>query len=142
MDKIRLLQIDDYNKGFMDLINYFTRYPQHKTKEEFKKQFLAMNSDIFVLEEEKTNTIIVSGTLHVEKKFHNNFKSIAHLQDIIVKEEYRNQGYGKHMILFLIKQAKTKNCYKIVLNSNLNNKIFYEKIGFILKGQEYNLYLN
>ena len=138
---IRPLEINDYDKGFMDLINYFTRFPEHKTKEEFIKQFSTINSKIFVLEDKKNKTIICVGTLHIENKFHNNFKNIAHLQDIVVKEEYRGQGFGKQMILFLIEKAKTKNCYKIVLNSNENNKLFYKKLGFIEKGSEFNLYI-
>ncbi len=136
---IRSLEKDDYDKGFLNLINYFTRFPENKTKEEFIKQFSTINSEIFVIE--KNKTIICAGTLHLENKFHNNFKNIAHLQDIVVKEEYRGQGYGKEMIVFLIEKAKTKNCYKIVLNSNENNKLFYEKLGFIKKGIEFNLYI-
>lgn len=135
---IRKLEKDDFDKGYMKLINFFTRYPINKTKEEFIQQFNIINSDIFVLE--KNNKIIVSGTLHIEHKFHNNFKSIVHIQDIVVDEHYRNQGYGKQMILFLIEKAKKTNCYKIVLNSNPNNKMFYEKLGFVQKGFEYNLY--
>lgn len=141
---IRPLEIDDYNKGFMELINYFTRFPEIKTLDDFTRHFtqIKQSSEIFVLEDEKSKSIISAGTLHIEYKFHNNFKSIAHLQDIVVKEEYRGRGHGKDMIMFLIEKAKTKNCYKIVLNSSQHNKMFYEKLGFIEKGVELNLYLN
>ena len=137
---IRLLEKDDYDKGYMNLINYFTTDPVFKKKDEFLKQFSKINSNIFVLE--KNNEIISSGTILIEYKFHNNFKSIAHIQDVVVKKEYRCHGFGKRMIMFLIDKVKTMNCYKIVLNSNNNNKKFYENLGFISKGYEYNLYFN
>ena len=140
---IRPLEATDYDKGFMELINYFTKFPKTISKMDFLKQFYKIKSsstEVFVFE--KDNQIIATGAIHEEYKFHNNFKGIIHLQDVVVKEEYRGHGYGKQMIHFLIEASKTKNCYKIVLNSKPENILFYQKLGFIVKGSELNLYLN
>ena len=43
---IRELKKEDYYKGFLDLINYFTQEPRHFTYEEFVKTFTNMTNSI------------------------------------------------------------------------------------------------
>ena len=136
---LRKLEKEDYYKEFMELINYFTRYKQHITYDNFEQVF-EINEGNIILVIEKNNRIIGTGKLMIEKKFHNNLSNMGHIEDIIVLEEYRKKGYGKLIIEELIRFGKENNCYKLVLNCNAENIEYYKKINFIEKGYEMCLY--
>jgi glucosamine-phosphate N-acetyltransferase len=140
---IRLLEPSDYFKGFLDLINTFTRNPETKSYDDFCKILDIIhkqNSLIYVIED-KTK-IISSIKLIIEQKLHNNFKSVLHLEDIVTHTDYRKQGLATKLIQYAIDIGKLNNCYKIVLCSNPDNERFYINQGFIKKGTEFSLYLN
>lgn len=55
----------------------------------------------------------------------------AELVDIIIVEEYRNKGYAKKLIKYMIDDCK--DCNNITLEVNVNNKraiSLYENCGF------------
>ena len=137
---IRKLEKEDYYKGFLDLINYFTKQSKNFTYEEFVKVFTNMTNSI-VLVIEKDDKIIGTGKLLIEQKFHNNFAKMGHIEDVIVLDEYRGSGYGSLLMKKLIEIGKEKKCYKIVLNCNQENVEYYKKLGFIEKGTEMSLYV-
>ena len=137
---IRELEKGDYHKGFLKLINYFTRDPKPVSHEEFIKVFESTtNSIVLVVEQEEK--IVGTAKLLVEQKFHNNFSKMGHIEDVVVLEEYRGKGFGKLLMKKLIEFGKEKGCYKIVLNCNQENVEYYKKLGFIEKGAEMSLYV-
>ena len=137
---IRELEKSDYHKGFLNLINYFTRDPKPVSYEEFVKIFESLtNSIILVIEEEEK--IVGTAKLILEQKFHNNFSKMGHVEDVVVLEDFREKGFGSLLIKELIKLGNERGCYKIVLNCNLENVEYYKKLGFIKKGTEMNLYV-
>ena len=112
------------------------------TKEEFIEQINKIknqNGYIYVIED--NNTIIATGKLLVEYKIHNNFKSMGHIEDVVVDKNYRGKNIGKLLIYKLIDKAKDLNCYKIIANCNENNIKFYEKCNMKIKGTEMCIYL-
>ena len=134
---IRHIESNDYYKGYMNLINTFTRAPESKTFEEFKlalELIYSQNSEIYVIE--RDNRIIASIHLLYEYKLHNNFKLGCHIEDVVTDSEFRKQGYASALLKFAVERASEKNCYKIVLTSNENNTNFYINNGFLLKGVE------
>jgi len=137
---IRILEKEDYYKGFLDLINYFTKQPKNFTYEEFIKVFKNIKNSIILVIEEKEK-IIGTAKLLIEQKFHNNFAKMGHIEDVVVLEKYRNKGYGSLLMNKLIEIGEKENCYKIVLNCNKGNIEYYKKLGFIEKGSEMSLYI-
>jgi len=139
---IRPIEYNDYHKGFMSIINTFTRYPEDKSYEDFCKildRIKLQNSYIFVIEQ---NGIIISSIkCLIEQKLHNNFKSVMHLEDIVTHKDYRKQGFARKLINYAIEFAGTNNCYKVILCSNPENSNFYLNTGFILKGNEFTKYI-
>jgi GNAT superfamily N-acetyltransferase len=54
------------------------------------------------------------------------------LEDLFVKEKYRGKGYGKKLLLSLVKIAHERNCGRVewsVLNWNKPAIDFYESLG-------------
>jgi glucosamine-phosphate N-acetyltransferase len=137
---IRKLKINDYFRGYMDLINIFTKTKQNKTLPEFIENFDRIKSDIFVIE--KDDKIIASISVLIDYKFHNNFKSVGCIGELVVDSKYQIHGYGSSLIAHAIEFCTKNNCYKIVLNCNDDTRPFYIKNGFCQKGIEMSMYLN
>jgi GNAT superfamily N-acetyltransferase len=139
---IRLIEEGDYFKGYMDLINVFTREPRQLSYEVFcdtLKQIQSQNSEIYVIEKE--TQIVSSIHLLFEYKLHNNCKLVCHIEDLVTAATSRGQGYASRLLEFAVKRASEKNCYKVVLTSNPENGEFYKKNSFVEKGNEYCKYL-
>jgi ribosomal protein S18 acetylase RimI-like enzyme len=56
----------------------------------------------------------------------------AYIEDVVVEKKYRKKGIGKSLLNILLKYAKKKNCYKIVLESKKKNINFYKSCGYKL----------
>lgn len=134
----RLLNKDDYEQ-FINLINDFreTNFTLHDFEELLVSQ---KQVEIYVLEND--NKLIGAGTLLYEKKFIHNISLYAHIEDIIIKNEYQGKGYGKILINNLIDICKVKECYKILLDCETNLIPFYGKCGFTDKGHQMVIYLD
>ena len=138
----RKLNLTDYHKGFLELLSQLTSIGIH-SYEDFVLQFnkiTTSNTHILVCEEK--NKIIATGKLIIEPKFHNNFSSMGHIEDIVVDKNYRNNGIGKKIVQSLIDYAFENNCYKVSLNCNQNNTEFYKKCNLNIKGIEMTIYHN
>ena len=130
---IRTLTPDDYTQ-FLALIcdfreTTFTETEFVNTLEEIKK-----SSDIFVLEQE--GKLIATGTVIYEHKFIFNLATLAHIEDVCVKKEFRRMGYGKLIVRHLVAQAKQRGCYKITLDCNNSNVDFYKSCDFEVRGNQ------
>lgn len=139
---IRHITSDDYAKGYMTLINTFTKNAEEKTLEEFTailKKIYSQNAEIYVIEE--NNKIVSSIHLLYEYKLHNNFKCVCHIEDVVTLPEYRKRGHASLLLRYAVEKAAEKNCYKIVLTANENNVNFYVNNGFVRKGVELCKYL-
>ena len=49
---------------------------------------------------------------------------------IYVRPQYRNRGYGKEIVSWLVDQAKTQGVTKIYLESSEGGKRMYQELGF------------
>ena len=78
--------------------------------------------------------IIGTGTVIIEPKLIHSGKSVAHIEDIVVHNDYRNLGIAKNILNTLKGYSQTNNCYKIILDCNESVKSVYEKSNFNVKG--------
>ena len=126
----RIIEKNDY-KYFLNLINEFR--PSFLTEETFNYilDSIKLQNEIWLIIDENTKEIVGTGILIFNQKFINHGGIVAHIEDVIISKKYKKQGYGKQMIDHLIKRAKNKNCYKIILNCSKNLIEFYNKCGFI-----------
>ncbi len=71
-------------------------------------------------------------------------KKTSFIDDLIVKEEYRNKGIGKLLLQNAINYAKQQDCEVIELTSFLSNENahrFYENNGFKKHSIKFKQYL-
>ena len=54
---------------------------------------------------------------------------VAHIEDVVVHEDYRSMGFGKQIMDSAIKYAKRRGCYKAILECSRDKVKFYEKCG-------------
>jgi len=125
---IRKLEINDYHKGYLKLLNQLTSCTD-LTFERFTDIFHTLkNENIYVIE--INNKIIATGTLLIEQKFIHNGSKVGHIEDIVVDKDMRGEKFGQKIILHLINEARKNECYKSILNCSHKNVGFYEKLGF------------
>jgi RimJ/RimL family protein N-acetyltransferase len=136
---LRNIEYDDFDKGYMDLMFEFTNYQYPITKENFINFIdTQKNYKTIVIYSDKEKRIIGAGTIIIVHKIHNN--PIGQIEDVIISEKYRNNGFGKQIIEKLIDIGKNEcKCYKIILNCLEKNIKFYENCGFINVGVEMKL---
>ena len=74
--------------------------------------------------------VIGAATLLVEFKFIHDGGKVGHIEDVAVDKNYQGQRIGEKIIKNLLNLAKTKGCYKTILDCVDEVKPFYEKLGF------------
>ena len=136
---LRKLEINDYYLGLNDLLSQLTN-SNKISFDTFVKQYLKLgnNYNIYVIEE--SNKIVAYGCLYIDYKFYRNCANVGHIEDIIVDNEYRGNGYSKLIINKLIEISKENNCYKLVLMCDSSYIDFYKKFGFDIIGCNMVLY--
>ncbi|MBN2880991.1 GNAT family N-acetyltransferase [Candidatus Woesearchaeota archaeon] len=93
----------------------------HKINSQDGHIFVAITSD---------NKIVGTTTVLIEQKYIRNGARVAHIEDVATHADYQKQGIGKQIMQRCIEYAKSKNCYKIILDCYEQLKPFYEQFGF------------
>lgn len=134
---IRKLELNDYDKGFLELLDQLSDTPKI-SKEEFENHLKDVNSNIFVIE--KDNVIVASGSLLIEKKIIHSGGKVGHMEDIVVHKANRGEKLGQIIVDHLIKFAKDEGCYKIIADCKDELLKFYNKTGFERRGLQIAIY--
>ena len=143
---IRLLEENDYYKGYLDLLSQLTQvgtigYPKFCSTLNHIRQNSA-NHQIWVIPNIDNTKILGSGTLLIEPKFIHNCGSVGHIEDIVVADSARGLGLGQMIVQHLIAQASQNSaCYKISLYCKPELAMFYQKSNLIPKDVQMVLYL-
>lgn len=86
-----------------------------------------VNSHVYVIREDCH--IIATGTLCI---MHTLEFTIAGIESVVVSSKVRGQGYGKELMKYMIRFAKTENIHHIHLTSNPKRKYankLYQSLG-------------
>jgi len=78
----------------------------------------------------KDNKIVGMITLFIEQKLIHNGAAVAHIEDLVVDNEYQKQGIARELIEHCLSQLQTNTCYKVILDCKSDLVPFYEKLGF------------
>ena len=138
---IGTLNVHDFNKGFLQLLEQLTTVESEKIKYlDFCDHFSKMKSIIYVVR--KDDKVVATASLLVEPKFIHGLSFAGHIEDVVVDKSMRGTGVGKILIDHLVKEAEKQKCYKVILDCEKHNIPFYKKCGFQSKGFEMVKYLN
>tara|TARA_B100000963_G_scaffold12624_1_gene9734 strand:+ start:3380 stop:3811 length:432 start_codon:yes stop_codon:yes gene_type:complete len=139
---IRLLEIGDYHKNYLQLMNQLKPtkiYSYAKFKKIFKQIEKNEEHNIFVIEED--GIIVGTITVVLETKFIYEGEKLGHIEDFVVDKNYRKKGYGGNLIEHVINFCKKNDCRKIGLCSRPCAQEFYYKKGFDVIGNYFAKYL-
>jgi len=127
----RHIESNDYYKDYLTLLEQLTIVEKEKINyEQFKIFVESLSNNHIIIVIEDNNKIIGTGTLLIENKVIHNMGLVAHIEDIVIHNNYRKQGLGKKLIDELINISIQSNCYKIILDCNEKNVNFYQNSGF------------
>ena len=137
---IRKLNNNDFNQ-IITLLEQLT-IVGYVSQQDYNNFINSLNENNMVYVIEINNIIVACGTLLIEPKLIHGCSKVGHIEDIVVDNNYRKQGYGLQIIQHLIKIAKNNDCYKIILDCDIKVQSFYEKSGFKEKNIQMALYFN
>lgn len=133
----RELQVADFDKEFLPLLDQLSDVG-HIDKTFFREHLQKLHADelqlMLVVEDLALKRICASGTVVVEPKFIHSAGFVGHLEDLVVDSGLRGKGIGRRVTDQLKAFARSKGCYKIILDCAEANVPFYEKCGFKRKG--------
>lgn len=130
---IKKLSKNDFQK-YIKLMKQFRPIDINLTKNDFENLYdkIFLNSEIYITE--LNENIVGSITIIYEQKFINNLSLYAHIEDVIVHQDYRNKKIGSALLEFAKNRAKEKGCFKCVLVCSEENSNFYLKNNFEKRG--------
>ena len=132
---IRNILKSDYN-GYISLLGACI---SNRRYDRFLDTVLGDTHVILVVEVDKT--IVGTGTLFIEEKMTYGGCKMGHVENVLVKEEYRRRGLGEELVARLVDMAKEAGCYRVDLNCKANLEHFYGKNGFIRRGLHMSTYI-
>lgn len=136
---IRPIEPEDYFKGYLNVVNVFTRHPVSVPFEHFKEHLeKAINQNAIILVAELDGTIVGTVKILVEYKLHNNLAKMAHIEDVAVHSNYRHQYIGRQLLTKALDY--TTDCYKVVLSCKQDLIPFYNSHNFNQSGTTLSLY--
>jgi glucosamine-phosphate N-acetyltransferase len=128
---IRQLREDDLFNGFLtslDTLRKASYIERQKSIQVFNK--IKSNPDHVIFVAEYENRVVGSTTLFLEPKFIHNGGIVGHIEDVVVQKDMQGKNIGEKLIRESLNYAKSKGCYKTILDCTDEVKAFYEKIGF------------
>ena len=128
---IRELRKEDIQNGFLttlDSLRKVSGMDNNKAIKIFEK--INSNPDHIVAVAELDGIIVGATTLLIEQKFIHDGGIVGHIEDVVVSKDFQGQEIGKKIMKFLLEVAKSRGCYKTILDCTDDVKPFYEKLGF------------
>lgn len=77
--------------------------------------------------------VVGTASLLIEQKFIRQGGRVGHIEDVAIHKDYQRQGIGRMLMELLEIEARSKGCYKIILDCHESNIPFYEKLGYSLR---------
>ncbi len=128
----RFLALEDINKSYFDLLSNLTVSPVPSFPDWRNQIEKLTNSNTFVvvIEDKNKNIIVGNLTCLIEEKFTRGLSRVCHIEDVVVKDRYRNNKLGSKLINLAIEFSKEISCYKVILDGRYDAIEFYKKFGF------------
>lgn len=130
---IRKLEIEDYFKGYKELLSQLTDASDMKMEnfqEAFRQCIINQYLHVVVIENVDMRKIVATGTVFIEQKFTHNCGKVAHIEDVVVDKDVRHMKFGSIVVRQLLSIANSFSVYKCILNCDPKLVSFYNSLGF------------
>lgn len=145
---IRRMEESDY-KGVVETLKVLTTVG-NVSEEQFKEMISYWDSTLLfptggndkrvynptVIFDTVTNEVAACGNIILERKIIHDTGMCGHIEDIAVSSAHQGKKLGKHLINYLTQLGFEAGCYKIILDCDEKNVVFYEKCGYKRAGVE------
>ena len=128
---VRELKKEDLWNGFLtslDSLREASNIDKELAIEIFER--IKKNDNHIIAVAEMDGKIVGSTTLLIEPKFIHSGGLVGHIEDVVVDKNHQGKRIGEKVVKYLLNVAKSKGCYKTILDCADDVKPFYEKIGF------------
>ncbi len=128
---IRELRKDDLWNGFLttlDSLRQASDIDRNIAEKIFEK--INSNPDHLIVVAELDGKIVGTTTLLIEPKFIHRGGFVGHIEDVVVDKNFERQKIGEKIMKYILEFAKSRGCYKTILDCTDDVKPFYEKLGF------------
>jgi glucosamine-phosphate N-acetyltransferase len=78
--------------------------------------------------------LVGSGTIIIEPKIIRSCMNVGHIEDIVVKSNFRGMKISQNILNKLKNHALNNNCYKVILDCDINVISVYKSNGFESNG--------
>lgn len=137
---IRELRKEDIQNGFLTSLDSLRKASGIDTDKAIKIfEKINSNPDYIIAVAELGGEIVGSTTLLIEQKFIHDGGLVGHIEDVVVNKDFQGQKIGEKIMKYLLEIAKSRGCYKTILDCTDDVKPFYEKLGFKHVGNELRL---
>ena len=128
---IREILKEDLENGFLTSLDSLRKASNiSKEKAEEILNIIKKNPNHHIAVAIIENKVVGAATLLIEPKFIHDGGLVGHIEDVVVDKNHQRKKIGEQIILYLLKTAKEKGCYKTILDCSNEVKPFYEKLGF------------
>lgn len=121
--------------GVLDLIDQFDRQrsprPEVSRQQQILEQLRSNGGGVVVAV--LNDRVIATCTLNICANLSWGGRCFAIIENVIVDELHRRQGYGQAVLQKAVEQARARDCYKVALMTGSQRKgthEFYERVGF------------
>lgn len=127
-----LLSCHHLEGGLIPLLNQLspTTLSHDKAIEIIKRLQVSNKTCLVFVDSDNKYKAVATGSVILEEKLIHNGGKVAHVEDVVVDEQYRGRGIGAIVMDRLEYVAKQHQCYKIILNCSQENEEFYSKLGY------------
>lgn len=126
--KIRRLELSDYHKGFIELLDNLSPcgiIEYNNFVDKFNHN--PWNNWVFVAEYK--GQLIGTVTLLLAPKFKEHNKYLGFVENVVIAKEFQGKGIGKLLMDFISSYVKNL-CYELRLKCSESKVVFYEKCGY------------
>ncbi|VEU22229.1 DEKNAAC103270 [Brettanomyces naardenensis] len=137
--QIRRINADDYERGALETLKTLTTVGKI-SKEEFTELINTWdkNPEIYhtLLVLNPSGKVAAIGSIIVESKLIHKCGKVGHIEDIAVNRNEQGKKLGLTLIRRLINIGAEAGCYKVILDCDPANELFYVKCGLSRTGVE------
>ena len=126
----RPMRPGDAHRGFLECLQYLSDVSQTTPERVITLFYERQSRGIITWVAELDKTIIGTASLIMEPKYAYGGRPCGHIEDVVVRPEYRKMGVGDELVYSLVSIATIAGCRKLILSCDEGVAPFYERQGF------------